>query len=335
MTILDLKDKLYTSTEVANILGVSLRSVYRYLDENKLNADVKTATGRHRFSRQNILDFLYPDRSQEVQKEPSTAEAVRRPAVARKLVTSDAVESDDAVMNTKVSQAAPSGVNLLEEEQDVLEQAKGEDDTALETNDIPNTKEVEEEPVDWLARFRAAAEKYKTEQVAVKEDTTTPVRAPLHDRPVESAKVDTESVDSFIPKYEEVVIDEKGEYYYLSGVGSLKDIAQGLDKAAKKASLDYAFTMDAGLSLFKPIRPFSLIHSYIRPADREYFEKALKLTEVSKNSAQLCLIMSDDREVYESRKEMYGLNVVSKEKLKTDLINAGEKDLVDELENVA
>ncbi len=57
---LDLKDRLYTSSEVAEILGVSLRSVYRYLEEGKLDADIKTATGRHRFSKKNILDFLQP-----------------------------------------------------------------------------------------------------------------------------------------------------------------------------------------------------------------------------------------------------------------------------------
>ena len=55
-----LNEKLYTSTEVAQILGVSLRSIYRYLDENKLQAAVKTATGRHRFTKQNINDFLHP-----------------------------------------------------------------------------------------------------------------------------------------------------------------------------------------------------------------------------------------------------------------------------------
>ena len=62
---LDIKDRLYTSSEVAEILGVSLRSVYRYLEEGKLDADIKTATGRHRFSKKNILDFLKPGSSSE------------------------------------------------------------------------------------------------------------------------------------------------------------------------------------------------------------------------------------------------------------------------------
>ena len=56
---MDLEDRLYSSTEVADILGVSLRSVYRYLEDGDLKAEVKTATGRHRFTRQDILNFLY------------------------------------------------------------------------------------------------------------------------------------------------------------------------------------------------------------------------------------------------------------------------------------
>ena len=60
---MQLEDRYYTSTEVAEILGVSLRSVYRYMEDNKLTAEIKTATGRHRFTRENIINFLYPDGS--------------------------------------------------------------------------------------------------------------------------------------------------------------------------------------------------------------------------------------------------------------------------------
>ena len=72
---LDIKDRLYTSSEVAEILGVSLRSVYRYLEEGKLDADIKTATGRHRFSKKNILDFLQPSESQNKVSAPKVVEA--------------------------------------------------------------------------------------------------------------------------------------------------------------------------------------------------------------------------------------------------------------------
>jgi len=57
---MNIEEKLYTSTEVAEVLGVSLRSVYRYLEQGKLEAEIKTATGRLRFTKKNITDFLYP-----------------------------------------------------------------------------------------------------------------------------------------------------------------------------------------------------------------------------------------------------------------------------------
>ena len=81
--MIQLEDKLYTSTEVADILGVSLRSVYRYLEEDKLTAEVKTATGRHRFTRKNILDFLYPQK-EYVHKVPTTEVSAKvvKPAIA-------------------------------------------------------------------------------------------------------------------------------------------------------------------------------------------------------------------------------------------------------------
>src|SRR3990167_11410004 len=121
--IMNLEDKLYTSTEVAEILGVSLRSVYRYLEEGKLDAEVKTATGRHRFTKENILNFLYP----------GEAELAPRMAKVAPLTSSK---------NTK----------------SMVEEVKNE------------------EPVDWLAKFREAADKFKTE--------TEPVSQPA----VESSK---------------------------------------------------------------------------------------------------------------------------------------------------
>lgn len=328
MTI-ELKDKLYTSTEVANILGVSLRSVYRYLDENKLDADVKTATGRHRFSKQNILDFLYPQgtKSTKENEKPSsssisTEKASKKPT--KKAETSPEVLVEEAIPNTKEE--------LEDSQADLLTDVDTED---IEEDSITTEADVEEESsVDWLAKFRAAAEKYREEQATKGADTSPNLANNITTETVEEATSVTEDEQSIIQEVEEEP-EDKTEYYYLSGVGGLKEIAQSLDKAAKKASLDYAFTLDAGLSLFKPIRPFSVIHAYIKSSDRDYFEKALKLTEVSKSSAQLCLYISDEKDIYNDKREMYGLNVVSRDKLRNDLIAAGEKDLVAELETVA
>jgi len=55
--VIDLKDKLHTSTQVADILGVSLRTLYRYMEDGRIYS-MRTASGRHRFTKEQILAFL-------------------------------------------------------------------------------------------------------------------------------------------------------------------------------------------------------------------------------------------------------------------------------------
>lgn len=287
-------EKLYTSTEVAQILGVSLRSIYRYLDENKIQAAVKTATGRHRFTKQNINDFLHPGSTQTER------------------VTSRAIEEDDRTAVVTRQRTPFSEVK----------------DTAVKEKTIEE-EVVKEEPVDWLARFRQAAEKYKTQEPTA-EEISEPVGEITHRAP--SRVAPTPVVKEPEPEPEVVLEESMAFSYYRSGVGGLKEIAQSLDKAAKNASLDYAFTMNAGLSLHKPIKPFSIIHSYVRPQDLGYFEKVLQLSPSQKDTAQLCLIPSSEQKLYDQRREMHGLYVVSDSQIKLDLLNEGETDLANELE---
>lgn len=70
---IELADKLYTSTQVADILGVSLRTLYRYMEDNKIKS-MRTASGRHRFTKDHIIEFLNAGRSdvQENVSRPAT-----------------------------------------------------------------------------------------------------------------------------------------------------------------------------------------------------------------------------------------------------------------------
>lgn len=293
MVLQELEDRLYTSTEVANILGVSLRSVYRYLEDGKLDAEMKTATGRHRFTKQNIIDFMSPQSREDrpivrqeapkvVERQPISREIPRRPVVEQPV--------------------APV-------QQEVVEETESE------------------EEVDWLTKFRQAAEKYRAEQEEP-EVSEVPVKT-------ESFSY-TETVsgltDTFVASEPEQPMETpSANHFYKSNVGGLKDIAQNIDKSARKASLDYAFTLDAGLSLHKPIRPFSIIHAYVKPEDLAFFEKILDLRSTDESEAQLCLIVSEDSSLFNSKREMHGLNVVSDERLKEDLRAAGKDDLLSEL----
>jgi excisionase family DNA binding protein len=368
--MLDIEDRFYTSTEVAEILGVSLRSIYRYLEEGKIHAEVKTATGRHRFTKQNILDFLQPQ-DERVPAAPKPAPAPATPEPVQQVPATVPVQPvlAEAPAEAEVASAEPATQTPAEETSEKAETpvaetpAAEETPQAVETSETPTPEStqtpVEEAPkaettedkdsVDWLEKFKAAAAKHKEEQAAetpaAEKVAETPASTPAPTPAPEAPKAETpakpappvESVSGLgteTPVEKAPVAEEKsGPYnYYKSAIGGLKDIAQNLDKSAKKASLDYAFTMNAGLSLHKPIKPFSLLHAYIRGQDKDFYEKVLKLTPTAKDSAQLCLIVSDENSVYETRKELHGLHVVTDVRLKADLASIGEEDLAKELD---
>lgn len=175
--------------------------------------------------------------------------------------------------------------------------------------------------------FRSAPAEPAVEETPAKEEAPAPaaeVVSGLTDASVEEAPAE--------PAVEEAPAEESPFKYYTSKVGGLKDVAQNLDKSAKKASLSYAFTMQAGLSLHKPISPFSVIHSYVKSEDLPFFEKILDLSEAEEKDAQLCLIVSDDDGTYKDVSEMHGLVVVSNKQLKADLTAIGETELANEVD---
>lgn len=352
--MINLEDRFYTSTEVADILGVSLRSIYRYLEEDKITAEVKTATGRHRFTRQNIIDFLYPNpqdqQAKESAKQQATASNTAQQAVPQAPTITP--QSTDAPATAEqeqkeVSQEATSDTAATDETQkedssdevQTADTSSAQEETKEETQESKDTSEEaksdSDEQVDWLAKFKQAADKYKQEQ------TEQPAKAQEAETPAteeKSVPVDNIAGKTAAPVEESKPVEQEAatttsatEMYYRSNVGGLKDIAQAVDKTAKKSSVPYAFTLNAGLSLHKPIKPFSLLHVYVRPQDRDFFEKSLQLASSGKESAQLCLRFTDDGNVYSNVEEMHGLAVVASERLKKDLVDAGEGDLAGEL----
>ncbi len=300
--MIQLEDKLYTSTEVADVLGVSLRSVYRYLEEGKLDAEIKTATGRHRFSKKNVLDFLYPDGSeQKIKSTPKPILTEKEPTPKKSVA--EAVKVEEVVKVEEIEEPA------------VVEAP-------------PEEAKVEDEPVDWLAKFREAASKYKEEAEKTKvsdvEESMSmadTMRISHENKPVQ---------DITEPKVQETI----KRHYYRSSLGGLKDIAQNIDRGSKNSLLDYAFTLNAGLSLYKPIKPFSMLHAYIKSGDLAFFEKLLSLTPTDEANAQLCLILSEEAGLYKTKEELHGLSVVSKDRLLADVQSLGDSVLTAEASSI-
>ena len=459
MTI-DLKDRLYTSSEVAEILGVSLRSVYRYLEEGKLDADIKTATGRHRFSRKNILDFLKPSENNSIdsrnsdnnsfQNDTELDDLLDLPALGKtttqkskedsedfdfdfdeeffkslekgSLVDSDTPQisentgmvkngeyQDDDLekllrefeeqelrevqaehVNSAINQKDTKSLdtsnddelsNLLKSLELDIQESVSEDkapekkdnifddfDFDLDFNSDSVSKETpaaqnntssesyktenedEDDEDNWLERFRKAAEKNtvkKEEKLEVipnnnfgnifdkqnldvffndKKESEVSSRVNF-----ESPLVSSISNNSSVPEVIEEEDEGKYEYHYTSSLGGLKEIAQTVDKVSKKFDIDYAFTLNAGLSLHKPIAPFSTIHLYVREKDLEIFEDYLKLNPASENDSVVCLITQDTNEVFRDCYDLHGLNVVSNVQLRSDLIDKGLDKLAREI----
>ncbi len=313
--MIQLEDKLYTSTEVADILGVSLRSVYRYLEEDKITAEVKTATGRHRFSKKNILDFLYPDGSAQA-SESSPVQKIQKP---REEIIAKRREAE-------VSEIPQPTAKVIEEVKKPTQEVKEE--------------KLEEEPIDWLAKFREAAQKYReeAEQTTPQQSSTTQfgggnmtmAAEPKATR--ESAFADDESFSTISSPIRKPKEDVRN--FYRSSLGGLKDIAQNIDRGSRNSYLDYAFTLNAGLSLYKPIKPFSILHAYIKEADLSFYEKLLGLTPSDEANAQLCLILSSDEDIYKSREEMHGLFVVDKKRLLKDVQKYSDSTMAAEASSI-
>ncbi len=303
--MINLEDKLYTSTEVADILGVSLRSVYRYIEEDKLQAEVKTATGRHRFTKKNILDFLYPGGAEEKAGQSLPKETIKTEVKEPK--KKEKVEEAPVVAAVEPEEVEPE-----EEEEEVPAPVE-----KIKEKETP----VEEEPIDWLAKFREAAKKFDEENAKRVEASSK--------EPVMEEKETFASITE-----QEPVLPKSQLFFYRSRLGGLKDIAQNIDKSSRNSGLDYAFTMNAGLSLFKAIKPFSLLHVYVKSKDKDFFERILMLTPSDENNAQLCIMTNDDKDLYASSEELHGLFVAEKSRLLADIRKHGDSELIEEAESI-
>jgi hypothetical protein len=292
---MNLEEKLYTSTEVAEILGVSLRSVYRYLEQDKLDAEIKTATGRLRFTKQNITDFLYPEGDDSSSDKSKSAKST---------------SSDKAAEPVEETPQEGEGVGAEAPDEAVVEETPQEPEPEPEEEEAEDQGEKEpEEEIDWLERFRAAAKEYSPEE---SESQETQEQASQEQ---EQQKEGLSSLTSDEPNE-----DEEPPYkYYKSMVGGLKEIAQSIDKVARKSNVDYAFTLYAGLSLERPLKkPFSVLHVYIDEESEPLFRRMLQLEESDEDNAQLCLMFPRNGRVFADKDEKHGLYVVSSDCMAED-----------------
>ncbi len=304
---MNIEERLYTSTEVAKLLGVSLRSVYRYLDQSKIDAEIKTATGRLRFTKKNIEDFLYPSSENVVDyaNDSKNIADISPSASAPVVVEKDSAQGNEQPLDEVTESEEPE--EPLKSEESVNVEVSG---TRVEEKPNPepdkSSDEAEsEEEIDWLAKFRAAARQHSTE---------VPKDAPEKSKESLSALTSEEEISTPRVQYK----------YYKSLLGGLKDIAQNIDKVARRSNVDYAFTLYAGLSLDRPLKqPFSILHAHITSESEDLFKRMLQLEPSDEVNAQLCLVISSEGAIFAEKEEKHGLFTVSGEQLKKDFLAMG------------
>jgi len=98
-------DKLFSSTEVCGILGVSLRTLYRYIESGDLGS-IQTPTGRHRFTKKHIEDFLSKGKrvtppAESVQEEAKEAEETREISPVQESVPSEDIETKEEIVESE------------------------------------------------------------------------------------------------------------------------------------------------------------------------------------------------------------------------------------------
>jgi len=320
---MNIEEKLYTSTEVAEVLGVSLRSVYRYLEQGKLGAEIKTATGRLRFTKKNITDFLYPGgvtgtqaMSKTVSDSLARASEQGQGATTEKVIK-DMISHEEVSPGTIAQVAKPEDISAGAIKAEITQPAPVK---VVEASPAPEPKpeqepkpEPKQEPeIDWLSKF---------EQV--------PSKTPASGKP----SVETDSVSSLASATEEEKPSEISFKYYKSMLGGLKEIAQNIDKVGRKSGVDYAFTLYAGLSLDKPLKkPFSVLNVYVSPSTEPLFKRMLQLEETDASNGQLCLMFTDDTAIFANKVEKHGLFVVSSDQLVEDFRLLGLADELYKLE---
>ncbi len=337
---MQLQDKFYKSTEVSDILGVSLRTLYRYMETGKIQS-VHLPSGRHRFTKDQIEQFLFASKYMTFDTSEEKPKTLNVDNTVNNINTSNTDSFSTTQYDRQSQTVVPNPTPFTTPVPAPVEQ---------ETTDIDNEleqllKSLEEEAPAAPAAPVAEAPKteiHRTEEVITQSFT-----------PVEENKED--DLDAFLKSLETEESEQKPQSsftsilndnyglqsrqttneneikYYYCPFNDLKSIAKMIKKIGDNNDKQYAFTMNAGLSLFFPLDLFSMIHFYVNVHDLPYFEKELELKPSNKTEANLAILLTDG-DAFMSIKEVSGFKVVRKEKIIENLKANGLGQLAGEAE---
>lgn len=284
---MELQDRFYSAPEVANILGVTLRSLYRYIRSGKIET-FKTAGGRLRFTRESIINFMGPLVKNTAPRPTSFAPNPERFPVSRQTrsaVAPRAVPDFYEEEEEEVVAQRPAGLQSSTRPAAVAPRAPAW------RPPLKSSRAVEEAPVRATGTATSLYSKsepdFEEEEPAPEETTSLPRKL-----------------------------------YYQSGIKDLRLLAQKIQKSCQNAHVPYALTGYAGMSLHREMPPFSLIHLYVSFDDLPFFENILQCQEVpNEDDANLCLMEVADLEFWKQTETFKGFKVATLPRLEEDLKN--------------
>ncbi len=314
---MELEDRLYSSSEVSRILGVSRRTLYRYLESGTLGS-MHLPSGRHRFTKEQVEAFLVKTfgassvKSESEKKNISTSldvaevvqTPVQRPSIFSKIkaqVTKESKLKEEIIepVDTEMDQESiKEDIEEVEKAEDLMEEVVVEkvEDTIIAS---PVKEDVEEEE----------------EVDEVVEDLKKTLSSLFDDSGEDEIKIEKKEKNNFV--------------YYSSSISDLKKLAKTVKVASENSNVQYAFTGQAGASLFGEVSPFGQLHLYIRKNDMLFFEKRFDLQEVAEEDSNVALKVVDDLPEHTI---VMGFKVVSLPILKLDLIQLGDSATASNLE---
>lgn len=340
---MQLEDRLYSSSEVAKILGVSRRTLYRYLESGSLSS-MQLPSGRHRFTKEQVEAFLVENYgsadSRDIGKSPlnitsnkvdnnmgvektegKVAEEVKRPSVFSKVNKTPQFETD-----AEVNVTTPELETEEEEQKELLETPLNQVEEQAEVKKQDEVSSVAEEAEE--AEEEEETEEAEEEETEEVDEVVEDLKKTLSSLFEDEDETEDEEEDEVAQKKEDKS-DKNSFQYYSSSITDLKKLAKTIKVASENSNVQYAFTGQAGASLFGEVSPFGQLHLYIRKNDMLFFEKRFNLTEASEEDSNVALKIVDELPEHNI---VMGFKVVSLPVLKKDLIQLGDTKTASNLE---
>jgi excisionase family DNA binding protein len=357
--IMELEDRLYASTEVAKILGVSRRTLYRYLESGTLGS-MHLPSGRHRFTKDQVEAFLVKTygannlKIVETAKPTVVAEVQTTVEIKSEpeLVIEDRAELDEEVIRPSIFSKIKAEVEDQAQIDDQIEDVEEEEEEEVEKLEVVEDQAQIDDQIEDVEEEEEEEEEEEVEKLEVVEDQAQlddQIKDVEEEEEVEKLEVveDQAQIDDVVEDLKKTLsslFDDSDDVkptpvtkssakdsfnFYSSSISDLKKLAKTVKVASENSNVQYAFTGQAGASLFGEVSPFGQLHLYIRKNDMLFFEKRFDLEETIQDESNVALKVVDELPEHTI---VMGFKVVNLPTLKKDLIQLGDSATAGNLE---